>query len=123
MNVTEPISTHAKMRPNDLALLTLNERLDWLSFNAKVNAAMNILTGSGVLRGARVAISISDQVLHLFFSLGLARLGAAQISLPPIDPLSMRASIASKLGISSVIIEGSKMHFKTAHRYWSVKSN
>ena len=50
MNVTEPISTHAKMRPNDLALLTLNERLDWLSFNAKVNAAMNILTGSGVLR-------------------------------------------------------------------------
>jgi hypothetical protein len=54
MNVTEPISIHAKIRPNDLALLTLNERLDWLSFNAKVNAAMNILTGSGVLRGACV---------------------------------------------------------------------
>ena len=54
INVTEPISIHAKIRHNDLALLTLNERLDWLSFNAKVNAAMNILTGSGVLRGACV---------------------------------------------------------------------
>lgn len=105
MNVTEPISIHAKMRPNDLALLTLNERLDWLSFNAKVNAAMNILTGSGVLAGARVAISVSDQVLHLFFSLGLARLGAAQVALPPVEPKSVRQSLVSRLNISSVIVD------------------
>ena len=83
MNVTKLINIHAQTRPNDIALLTLNERLNWLSFNAKVNAAVNTLTGSGVLAGARVAISVSDQVLHLFFSLGLARLGATQIASPP----------------------------------------
>ena len=105
MNVTKLIKIHAQTRPNDIALLTLNERLDWLSFNAKINAAVNTLTGSGVLAGARVAISVSDQVLHLFFSLGLARLGATQIALPPVEPASVRQSLASRLNISFVIVE------------------
>lgn len=105
MNVTDPIISHAKSRPQELALITENERLDWLSFNAKVNAAANVLLSNGVLPKQLIAISIRDQFLHLFFSLGLARLGATQIALPPVDPVSTRASTASKLGLSAVIVE------------------
>lgn len=105
MNVTIPISINALNRPNDLALITENERLDWLSFDAKVNAAANVLLSSGVLPNQRIAISVRDQVLHLFVSLGLARLGATQIALPPVDPVSKRAAIASQLGLSAVIVE------------------
>ena len=105
MNVTTNISLHALSRPNDLALITENDRLDWLSFNSKVNAAVNILLSNGVRPHQRIAISVRDQLLHLFFSLGLARIGAAQIALPPVDLVSVRAAIASKLGLSSVIVE------------------
>lgn len=105
MNVTKPISLNAQNRPNDLALITENERLDWISFDAKVNAAANVLLSKGALPGQRVAISVRDQFLHLFFSLALARLGATQIALPPVDPVSIRAAIASKLGLSAVIVE------------------
>jgi acyl-coenzyme A synthetase/AMP-(fatty) acid ligase/D-alanine-D-alanine ligase-like ATP-grasp enzyme len=107
MNVTDLISLHAKNRPNDLALITENERLDWFSFDSKLNAAMNVLAAEGVLPGQRIAISLRDQYLHLFFSLGLARLGATQIGLPPDDTVSTRAAVASKLDISSVIVENS----------------
>ena len=105
MNVTKPISINAQNRPNDLALITENERLDWLPFDEKVNAAANVLLSNGVLPKQRIAISVRDQFLHLFFSLGLARLGATQIALPPVDPVSIRAGIASKLGLSAVIVE------------------
>jgi len=105
MNVTKQICMHAQNRRNDLALITENECLDWMSFNAKVNAAANVLLSSGVLPKQRIAISVTDQLLHLFFSLGLARLGATQIALPPVDPVSTRAAIASKLGLSAVIVE------------------
>ena len=105
MNVTDPIVLYAKKRPNDLALITENERLDWRSFDAKVNAAANVLLSNGVLPKQRIAISLRDQFLHLFFSLGLARLDATQIALPPVDPVSTRAAIASKLGLSAVIVE------------------
>lgn len=105
MNVTDPIILHAQNRPNDLALITENDRLDWASFNAKVNAAANFLLSNGVVPKQRIAISIRNQSLHLFFSLGLARLGATQIALPPVDPVSTRAAIASKLGLSAVIVE------------------
>lgn len=105
MNVTKPISLNAQNRPNDLALITENERLDWRSFNAKVNSAVNLLISNGVRPEHRIGIGLSDEYLHLFFSLGLARLGATQIALPPVEPTSTRAAIASKLGLSSVIVE------------------
>ena len=105
MNVTDLISLHAKIRPNELALITLNERLDWCSFDSKVNAAVNVLVANGVLPRQRIAISLRDQYLHLFFCLGLARLGATQIALPPLDTVSTRANVVSKLDISSVIVE------------------
>jgi len=105
MNVTDAINRYANERPDDLALLTLTNRFDWFSLNHQVNAAVNFLHLGGVRAGQRVAISVKDQVLHLFVSLGLARMGATQIALPPIDPVSTRKALASQLSILSVVIE------------------
>lgn len=105
MNITDPIAEFAKTRPEDLALLTLTERLVWSDLNNKINFTAAFLTSHGVGAGHRVAISLRDQFLHLFASLALARLGAAQIALPPTDPGPVRAKIASRLNIFAVIEE------------------
>jgi len=108
MNVTDAIRRYSSERPNDIALLTLTDRFDWFSLNVLVDASANLMYASGVREGQRVAISLKDQVLHLFVSLGLARIGAAQIALPPIDSVSTRIAIASQLSVSAVVIEKSQ---------------
>ena len=105
MNITDPIAEFAQTRPYDLALLTLTERFVWSDFNNKVNLTAAFLGSHGVCAGQRVAISVRDQVLHLFVSLALARLGAAQIALPPSEPRPVRARLASKLTVFAVIVE------------------
>jgi hypothetical protein len=60
MNVTKPISIKAQNRPNDLALIAESERLDWLSFDEKVNAAANVLLSNGVLPRVRTGESLLE---------------------------------------------------------------
>ncbi|MDA9980198.1 AMP-binding protein, partial [Yoonia sp.] len=105
MNITDRIAEFAKTRPNDLALLTLTERLVWSDLNNKINLTAAFLTSHGVGAGHRVGISLRDQFLHLLVSLALARLGVAQIALPPTDPGPVRAKLASRLNIFAVIEE------------------
>lgn len=113
MNITKSIEKHAIVRPNDIALITPKEKLNWAEFNQTINKTVSLLGSTDIDTNQIIAISVRDPLVHLFASLALARLGIGHIALPLTNGDSVRAKLTRQLGVSAIIVENFKDELKS----------
>ena len=85
---------HARYRPRATAVVLDGQRLDYLSFNARVNRVANMLTRLGVTKAERVATLLPNTIELLEVYWACARIGAVVVPLSP---------LLTGLGLSSLI--------------------
>ena len=93
--VHESFERQAAERPDAVALVDGEERLTYRELNERANAVAHALLGSGVGRGALVAVCLEPSADLVAALLGVHKSGAAYV---PIDPAYPPERIAALLG-------------------------
>src|SRR5688572_29635486 len=77
MNVTLPIHRHALRQPNKPALIGERRTLTYRELDLLISRSAALFRSLGFGAGDAAALLISEPIMHLVASLGLARLGVA----------------------------------------------
>lgn len=101
--IVERIRAHAKHCPGLAAVETESARIDYARLPDLVDAWAGELAARGLGPRDVVALAVRDEVRHLLVSLGLLRLGAAQVALASRDSPMARARLAARVGATCVI--------------------
>ncbi|HSW16217.1 MAG TPA: class I adenylate-forming enzyme family protein [Ramlibacter sp.] len=86
MDVIDAIRHHARLRPNEIAVIQAGGHLNYLQLAGAVAQLALRQRGHGIAPGARVAIYVSDPLLHLLLALAAMVNGAATLSAQPGHP-------------------------------------
>jgi long-chain acyl-CoA synthetase len=84
MNIGSLLPTHARYRPNHLAVVVEECRLTFREFNARVNRLANALSGLGVKKGDKVATILPNCLNLLETYWAVAKMGAVVVPLSPL---------------------------------------
>ncbi|MCF8177680.1 MAG: AMP-binding protein [Sulfuritalea sp.] len=84
MELSSLLAHHARYRPLATAVVFDDQRLDYRSFNARVNRTAHMLLGLGVAKGERVAALLPNtlELLELYWA--CAKIGAVAVPLSPL---------------------------------------
>ena len=87
----------------DTAILHDGRMISYGALNASANGAADWLRAAGVRGGDVVALSLSDAVLQICFTLGLMQIGACQATLDPLLRPAEFRNLTRRLGVRYVI--------------------
>jgi long-chain acyl-CoA synthetase len=76
------VSSHARARPDAVALVAGTRRVSYGELDARVNQAARVLAGMGIGRDDRILIAARNRPEHLEVALGAARLRAEVVPAP-----------------------------------------
>ena len=105
MNLAEVISEHARARPDALALVDGDRRLDYGALDRLIRRGAAYLRSLGVSVGDPVAICLGDNADHVLAFLSVARLGAVSVPIDWRAPPAERSRIAEALGARLALVE------------------
>ena len=83
MNIVEPIFLHCRSKPAEVALISPGTEFNIIGYGRLAHAINNVcqrVISLGLGSGTRVAVFISDPILHAVFLIALTRLGLITIS-------------------------------------------
>ena len=94
LELSSLLEHHARYRPQATAVVFDRQRLDYRSFNARVDRVAHLLSGLGVKKTERVATLLPNtlELLELYWA--CARIGAVAVPLSP---------LLTGVGLSSLI--------------------
>ncbi len=102
-NITDPIFDWAQRMPYAAAIIEGNELVHYGRLCIAVRRAAQQFRDAGIRPGDTVGVSIRGTgALHMVTSLALARIGAAQVTLSPNEPVAARLALAQSLGVKAV---------------------
>ena len=106
MELSSLLAHHAHYRPRATAVVFEQQRLDYLSFSARVDRAAHLLSGLGVKKTQRVATLLPNtlELLELYWA--CARIGAVAVPLSP---------LLTGVGLSSLINDAGAYCLVTQH--------
>jgi long-chain acyl-CoA synthetase len=101
MNLGSLFSRHARYRPNHLAIVYGDQRLNWLEFNKSINRLANALIGMGIRKGDRVATLLPNclELLEVYWA--AAKTGAVVV---PLSTLLLEQALKSLLNDSDAVL-------------------
>ena len=82
MNILDPITEHAKTRPDHPAIedISRDQTVSYSELDAMADAASARLREHGITSGDIVGVSLPDSIDHIVILCALARLGAVFLS-------------------------------------------
>jgi acyl-coenzyme A synthetase/AMP-(fatty) acid ligase len=105
-NVTDAIFARGERDPRAVAIIDAGRTVDYQLLCRSVRLAAQRFREAGWKAGDIVGVSVRDSpALHLVASLGLARMGATQVSFPARDPLALHLSRIRHLGVSGLVAD------------------
>lgn len=110
-NITDAIFRHAAERPQDIAVITETQKFTWAMLCQGIVKIQVALSENHIGPGARVGISTTNQLDHLFIFLALLRVGAAQIALPMPDVAATNEAVADFLKMDAILVTGQAQDF------------
>ncbi len=113
MELASLLARHARFRPEATAVVFGRQRLDYRSFNARVNRVAHLLQGLGVSKGERVATLLPNTLELLETYWACARIGAVAVPLSP---------LLTGVGLSSLIKDAGAICLVTQHSLLPVVS-
>lgn len=108
-NILDPLHRHAVARPERAAVITPQGQLSWAQLDALVWSSAVTLHEAGIRACDRVGITMLHPLAHLAASLGLARIGAAQVALPVADAALEGSGIRQSLGLKTVLCDSKEL--------------
>jgi long-chain acyl-CoA synthetase len=105
-NLTEAIFSRSERDPRAIAMIDAGRTVDYRLLCRSVRLAVQRFRGAGWKAGDIVGISMrGSPALHLVISLALARMGAAQVSLPARDSSELHVSRMRRLGVTGLVAD------------------
>ena len=86
--------THARFSPDKTAAICGEDRLSWAEFDAGTARVSNLLLADGVVRGAAVALVMTNSLDMLVVMFGIVRAGACMV---PVSSLLTATQIATMI--------------------------
>lgn len=99
----ERLLHHATNTPDLPALVHAGETATYGALATEVEALALALAAQGVGAGAMLALTARREIDHAFATLALMALGVPQVALGSRDPPTMRARLASRIGVTVVL--------------------
>lgn len=101
MNIGGLLPRHAKFRREHLALVFRDERLDFASFNSRVNRLANGFLNLGIKEGDKIATVLNNclELLEVFWA--AAKIGAVAV---PLSPLLRGKGLSSLISDSDAVL-------------------
>ena len=94
VSISDQIAIHGRFRAADVAFVEGDKQLTWRDYNASANRIADALLGSGVRRGDRVAMLVSNSIWAHEVLLGIWRAGAVAV---PLSPMLTAANLRAML--------------------------
>jgi acyl-CoA synthetase (AMP-forming)/AMP-acid ligase II len=104
-NVTDPIFHWAAERPDAPALIQSPETVTYAELAGFVGRAAVYLDRSGIRRGDRVAINLTNSIDHFILTLGLLRLGATTMEISYSAQKPPSADLLAGFAVHTVFVE------------------
>ncbi len=84
MNIGSLLTRHARYRPDHLAVVVGDHRLNWRAFNRRVNQVANVLSEMGLRKGEKIAMILPNclELLEVYWA--AAKIGAVVVPLSPL---------------------------------------
>jgi acyl-CoA synthetase (AMP-forming)/AMP-acid ligase II len=101
MNIGTLLSRHARYRPNHLALVVGEQRLNYREFNARVNTLANALLASGIRKGEKMATVLPNCLELMTAYWAAAKTG---IVIVPCSTLLQASGLATLLQDSDAVL-------------------
>lgn len=102
-NLVDLLQQHGSERPDAAAVITPQGTLSRAQLDALIWSSADRLHAAGIRAGDRIGLTLLHPLAHLATSLGLARIGAAQVALPVADGQQTAATIAQTLSLKAVL--------------------
>ena len=100
MELSSLLARHARYRPQATAVVFEEQRLDYRSFNRRVDRVAQMLVGLGVKKSERVATLLPNTLELLEFYWACARIGAVAV---PLSPLLTGVGLASLINDAGAV--------------------
>lgn len=94
-SISDQIAIHGRFRPNDIAFIEGDRRLNWATYNVTANRIAQALHAEGVKRGDRVAMLVANTCWAHQVLLGIWRAGAVAV---PLSPMLTAENLSTMLG-------------------------
>ncbi|MDX1490795.1 MAG: class I adenylate-forming enzyme family protein [Pseudohongiellaceae bacterium] len=111
MNILDPIQHHADTMPDAKAIILPAGTMTWAQLNGLIEGAAVEFRTQGIQPGQLVGLSVDNPILNLLASLGLAKIAALQVALPPYDTRKERAAACQLLGVDCVVCDSNSSDF------------
>lgn len=108
IHIASLLSRHARYRPNHLAVVFENIRLNYDQFNRRVNRLANALHGIGIEKGDKIATILGNNLELLEIYWAGAKIGAVVV---PLSPLLRGGGLSSLLHDSDAVVVFSDSNF------------
>jgi long-chain acyl-CoA synthetase len=106
---------HQKICPQSFALADVHRKLSYGELAGIVKNGADYLASEGVLPGAVVGISISNEIDHMLASLSLLALGTIQVTLASHDSYDVRNRIATNANVNFLVIDNEAFELEDIH--------
>jgi long-chain acyl-CoA synthetase len=104
-NLSDPIFHHARMRPDALAVIEGQERLDYRAYASLIARGSVYLRDLGIGDGDRIGLALTNSIDHLILMFAVARIGATLVELSIDDDAEALAATARKYDIRTIFAE------------------
>ncbi len=84
MDISAVLAQHARHRPDRIAVVFEDQRLDFRRFNRRANGAANALHDLGIAKGDKVATFLTNSVEQLELYWAAAKIGVVVVPLSPL---------------------------------------
>jgi acyl-CoA synthetase (AMP-forming)/AMP-acid ligase II len=103
--VLETLDALAAAEPGRVAVIDHGRRIPYGALALASRRMAAWLLRQGIAPGDRVGLTLREDLWHLLATLGLLRIGCAQVTLGSHDPPAMRAAFARRLGVAVALGE------------------
>jgi long-chain acyl-CoA synthetase len=103
-NVSDPVFHHAESRPRSPAVIDGGTTLGYGDLADLVGKAAAHLHAAGIVPGERIGVAMATSTDHLILSLGLMRIGAMTLELPPEHPPQDLAAVVRAFSLTRVFV-------------------
>jgi long-chain acyl-CoA synthetase len=103
--LTDVLASHGKWRPRKPALVCGDDRLDWGTFNCRMNRVANALTSIGIGRGDKVCLLMGNSIAFAEAMTGIMRAGAVIVPLSTMLTSDMYAMLINDSDARCIIAD------------------
>ncbi len=92
---------HSKYRPNHLAVIFKDDRLDYKTLNDQINRTANAFLGQGLKKGDKIATFLPNSLELLEIYWAVSKIGAVVV---PMSTLLLQKALTSLLNDSEAVM-------------------